>query len=676
MKVFEFHFNPKLEKETIFDTFYYEPENVYEKRLGYLFLAGELTKVLPQNVRFLKNLARVIKTNFYNLKANLPQTALKKSLKEANQFLERIVREGDVSWISNLNFVILNLSPEKTKKKEIGRYKLNFTKVGDIRIFLARTGKILDIGGEAGTEEIEPYPLKIFFNIISGRVAKGDRILIMTKEVARIFLAQKITEKIVELPSLNNKNLSRILKEVEKTISGICLLVDLDEDEKKRLTKKIVSKQKFSPFKKTIKFSLSKFYLPKISRLSFPALPSLSKLPKFPKLPKPFPELPPFKLSKKLTKINLLLKEPRRPSFLRKKNIFLILGFVLFIFLGSIVAKIEEKKEIARIELKIKEIQEKLDEGDNFLLLNQKKKANQLFSEAFEEVNLIKKRGTIFEDEINQLEEDIQDKLFDVNKLEVVESPALVFDFSEKEFLPQKMILFGDKIYFFSPETNNVLELSNSGESRLLEGGAKFNRAASIDEAVLFFSPSEQQIFPFKDAGFGKSFSLESLAEDFEFRNFASFKSNLYFLDSKGCRIIKYPYQGSLKWGSPQVWSKDEALTCSGAGSMAIDGAIWILREENLLEKYYAGKFKKAIKIDIFPPPQNFTKIWTSPELSCLYILEPAARRIIIVDKEGQIVKQYQSEKFDNLKDFAVSKDEKKIYLLNNEKLYQLLLNF
>jgi len=52
--------------------------------------------------------------------------------------------------------------------------------------------------------------------------------------------------------------------------------------------------------------------------------------------------------------------------------------------------------------------------------------------------------------------------------------------------------------------------------------------------------------------------------------------------------------------------------------------------------------------------------------------LEPSQNRIIILSKQGEIIKQFQSPEFDALVDFAVSGDGKKIYLLNGLKVYQI----
>jgi len=109
MLVFEFHFNPKTKEDLIFDSFCFEPENIYEKRVGSLYMLGLLKNVLPQNIHFLERLARVIKEKFYSSTLVKPEKSLKNSLKEANDFLENIAKRGDVSWLGNLSFGVISL---------------------------------------------------------------------------------------------------------------------------------------------------------------------------------------------------------------------------------------------------------------------------------------------------------------------------------------------------------------------------------------------------------------------------------------------------------------------------------------------------------------------------------------------------------------------------------------
>ncbi|GAH46423.1 unnamed protein product, partial [marine sediment metagenome] len=142
--------------------------------------------------------------------------------------------------------------------------------------------------------------------------------------------------------------------------------------------------------------------------------------------------------------------------------------------------------------------------------------------------------------------------------------------------------------------------------------------------------------------------------------------------DKKSGEIIKYPYLEDLKWGSPQLWLNSQTKKAIDSESIAVDGSVWVLNKDNSISRYYAGKYQETLKLDFFPEPKDFSKIFTLSGLSYLYLLEPGQSRMVILNKTGQIIKQFQSEKFDNLLDFAISEDGKTIYLLNGLKVYQI----
>jgi hypothetical protein len=160
---------------------------------------------------------------------------------------------------------------------------------------------------------------------------------------------------------------------------------------------------------------------------------------------------------------------------------------------------------------------------------------------------------------------------------------------------------------------------------------------------------------------------------DFNFDDLSIFKSGLYFLDIKSSKIIKYAYFGDLNWDNPVFWL-DPSTENVNAKSIIVDGSVWILDGENSIKRYYAGTLQETLDLKIFPYPKNFSKIFTAPALPYLYILEPDQKRIIIINRSGKIIKQFQSEKFDNLTDFTVSSNGKIIYLLNGMKVYQIKL--
>lgn len=264
-------------------------------------------------------------------------------------------------------------------------------------------------------------------------------------------------------------------------------------------------------------------------------------------------------------------------------------------------------------------------------------------------------------------------KLNNLNKVEEIDNPELFFEFKPNVFIPQKIIVSAENIYLFSPYSNNVFKLDKNKKENLLPIDKKFSFASNLDDSILLFSKPNQLttlMLPGTPEEKEKffSFSLKDPYPDFNFNDFSSFKGNLYFLDEKAGKIIKYPYKGNLDWGEPEVWLNK----AENAKSIAVSGSIWVLKQDNSIDRYYAGALQEKLKIDIFPEPKYFTNIFINPLLPYLYILESSQKRIIILSRSGEIIKQFQSEKFDNLLDFSVSNDGKEVYLLNGLKVYRI----
>jgi len=773
MQIFEFHFNPKAKEDLIFDSFCYEPENVYERRLGSLFLVGELKNALPQNLRFLDNFVSYFKREYYSSPIKFsPEAALKLGLKKTNEFLEGISKSGDVSWLGNLNLAILSFK----------NFDLNLTKVGAIKILLLRQGQLIDIGKNLEFEDIEPYPLKIFGNMVAGKLAEGDIILVLTKEVFNFFssppkfsegkfgrASQNLLKEIAKIEPFEEKKLRTILKTREKEllkISGVCLLLLLTKE-----VWTVKERQKSFTFQqKPEKFSFKKALYPLINlftraaakskraSLSFPPSSrkrdsvaeeedksSLTKkrwlffpnfLSKLTAVAKKFQKLKKVKVKPeiKIPKINISFKKPQiKISAIFRKNLALVSSLILVIILGFFIFKGGERAKLKEYQLTLTGIRENMSQAENYLALNgeenkssssatesrlrdeggkesealfdfaaarvNEKNAFLIYKKAWQDILLILEEHSFFstprfarvskeksalQGEAVSLKDSIQKSLEKISKLEQVSDPSLLFEFNEKEFIPQKMVFFQNNLYLFSPLANNVYKVNPKGEKNVLQINQPFNEAAEFGSQILFFQKPNLVFFfknnslvdelrsssPFANAQVSEPISLSLPYPDFDPKTLAVYRSSIYFLDEKKGEIIKYPAPLTQNKDFPQTWLAKETKKAVGAKSIAIDGPIWILNKDNTISQYFGGNLKETITPDFFPEPENLSSIQASYEL--FYVLEPAQKRIIVLTKTGDIIKQYQSEKFDNLKDFAVSEDGKTIWLLNGVKVYQI----
>ena len=223
MQVFELHFNPQNKDDRIIGSFCHQPANIYEKRLGNLYMAGELNHVLPQNARFLNNLAETIKKEYYSagLKKSCEQS-LQDSLKKANEFLDGQIQKGNVSFLGNLNFSALSFND----------FVLNFTKIGDMKILLVRNSEFLDISQNLESQEAETYPLKVFGSIVTGKLSQNDKVIVLNKDVFSALSQEKgFLDRLGQISDAKGlKEVLKIKKQALAEVSGACLLLLVNEE--------------------------------------------------------------------------------------------------------------------------------------------------------------------------------------------------------------------------------------------------------------------------------------------------------------------------------------------------------------------------------------------------------------------------------------------------------------
>ncbi len=674
MQIFEFHFNPsrfrrrpnkqiKNIPDLLFDSFCFEPANVYEKRMGSLYMVGLLENSLPQNNRFLDVLAEKIKEKYYKAVSIPPEKSLKESLKTANQHLEKTAKKGDVSWLGNLSFAVISLK----------NFEVNFTKVGELKLLLLRQGQVIDIDQKLKFNEIEPYPLKIFGNIVSAKLAQDDILLVVSKKVYRSFLEENLLDEISRKPIKKIKNILNGKKEKLTKISGICLLIVLSKEKKLKEKETLAEKKsfKFSSLIENIKFPKIKIPIAKIPfpKIRFPKI-------RFSKIPFPRINLPKIKTPS--------LNKPFTGLKKYKKKIILVLILILFFLIGFFVFERKERTRIETYQIEVEQIQEKINQAEYYFDLAEynlqaKKNANSLYQEAWQRISALAKVSPKIpleiEDQLLSLKEITSTNLKQLNNLVEISDPELIFEFKVREFIPRRILFFKNELYFFTPLSENIFKLKktdqdNSFSEEIIKTDQGIDLAVPFSNSIVFFSKPNQVVI-LKENELSEVIYLEEPFPVFDFASFASFRSHLYFLETKNDLIIRYPFLSEMNWGMPESWLAPEVKTTINFKSMAIDGSVWVLTERNTLQKYRLGRLQETIDLEIFPEIRNFSKIFASPEHAYLYILEPIQKRIIVINKNGEVIKQFQSEEFDNLLDFAVSRDGRTIYLLSGMKMFK-----
>ena len=354
MQVFDLHFKEKEEDNKVINSFVFQPENLY--------MAGELTRVLPQNFKFLDDLASTIKQEYQ-------KTGLRPALKQANQFLENQSKKGNVSWLGNLHFAIIHFKD----------YTLNFTKSGNIKILLIKsTGELLDISENLDSQETDN--LKVFGNIAEGKISQDDKLVILNEDLFSTLNQNKnFWEQLKQVS--DKKDVKRILKTYKpifSEISGICLLLIFDEEVKPVKIKRNLPK-----------FSFQTTFLKPLTKIKIPFKVDL-KLPSF-KLKVPKLTIPKFKIP--------------------KKNIILILVLILILTVFFFIFKTEKERELQQARQKLIEAQSKITMAENFIILQDKEKAQAFYQEAWDILSPLVRAGMPLKSEASILRKSIKEYL-------------------------------------------------------------------------------------------------------------------------------------------------------------------------------------------------------------------------------------------------------------------------
>jgi len=409
MKIFEFQFNPKAKSDRFFRVFSFHALQEMPDR-GDMYIIGELKNALPTNATFLDQLSTLLSREYYAPEKSSQNAGytLKNALKKGNNFLAEETKKGNVDWLGNLHLLLLLFVPASQG------YTLYFTKVGGMKLWLSRSGSLVDAGKSIDGKKEDEESVKVFGNVGSGRVVPQDRVVALTQELFEFFSKENFLQTITQLKE--EKQFKNIFKSKEKEmslLSGVLL-----------------------------------FVLVEASHASNLKMPSLGALPKI-KLPA---------LLRSITLRGLSI-----PSFLSvsnaKKRMGILLLFILVLLVGfAIFGAEQKKKEDIQEVLKQEEMEEQeriLNKIIDIAELKVVEEFNESFvAENFEHMIQIDGKFYFFGPSSGNI------SLFDsqAQTFEIILQSSLA-DFPA-DFQLGGMEQFAGNLYFFDSRTGEILKSS------------------------------------------------------------------------------------------------------------------------------------------------------------------------------------------------------------------------
>lgn len=361
----------------------------------------------------------------------------------------------------------------------------------------------------------------------------------------------------------------------------------------------------------------------------------------------------------------------------KKSKFALIAIFVCVLFLShNIIALNLKNKKTADEKIYndlTESIKRKQSQIEANLLYNNKDSAKQLLEELQRQISELPQESEQQKKFYAQISEKYNQQAASILRVAKTAAKELA-DFANlrDSAEPANIYLLNGTIYSADPKQKSIYNLD-----------LKNNLATEISDlkqdlgGLLFPAGDNGSLYYFTGGGIlkldAKSVETSRITGDFsdsQIVGMASYGGKLYFLDKQKNQIIKNSI-GASALGAAQPWLKEQA-DLSDAASISVDGAIYVLKSNGGAVKYLKG-IKQNFQLEKIEPELNHAdKIAASSNLKYIYILDRAGKRLAVFDKTGAYVMQYQPDKLNNIKDFAIDEAGKKIYFLNGTAVYSI----
>ncbi|MEK7452324.1 MAG: hypothetical protein AAB664_03210, partial [Patescibacteria group bacterium] len=275
---------------------------------------------------------------------------------------------------------------------------------------------------------------------------------------------------------------------------------------------------------------------------------------------------------------------------------------------------------------------------------------------------------------------DIETAMDEFRHIVHVPNPALLGDLtsSSPDISGSKFIRFNAELFVTGTDRNlyrldqtlKVFKVANTSPITT-------NEIISIseDDKQLYLLDSANLLFAF-DASKNTSVPVSAPLEEGRWKSLVTYANRLYLLqsspDGSDSQIIR-ANKSEEGFGAGQSWITSKTTSLNQAVSFILDGSLYVLKSSGQVIRFQNGSEVGWTIGLVDPPVTQATDIWTDPDSTFFYLLEPKNKRLIVYKKEtGAFLVQYQSDAFDNLKGFAVDEKNYTIYLLSGSKLYSI----
>jgi hypothetical protein len=590
----------------------------------------------PEYEKLAKSIQTVLRRNFRRDNEN----AFENSIAQINDELAKLAASGQTSWVGKMNACLAVRQNDN----------LFVSTTGKIHAYLFRDKQLADIADSPS----KINPLKTFENFAVGKVAKKDFLIFTTHQLFNYISIERLKDILAksELASAC-QNIAEIIKNLaDETISFGTFILELGTAKEPGVE------------------SVLKFTSPAIPKPNFnftlPAIPSFAflttlrrfivKLKNFKPKGMNLKDVNPLLIAKRAKDIADIEKIKALP---KAKKFFLISGAVFAVILIiNIFVAIHisgSKKAASKYNSVFEDVEQKITDANSAYIYNDKAKAMELLNQAQQELATLPDNKNI-NDKKARATEEVTELQASIGGLKIVD----VQEIGKYSGALNKLRSAGGEIFAVNTAANLFVPFKNNAfEEGFTLTGSSSNVGSNGDE--LIYTDNEGKIYSV-DPGSKSSGQEQGQIPVGTGLVFYGSPTKAYTLDTNTDQILV----STVTNDSGAVNYLKEAVDLSQALDLAIDGSVYVLFPDRI-KKFTSGQEKSFTDANL--KYSNNSKIYADNGWKYIYILDPGLKKIIVLDKNGNIKAQYTSTQFTDLKDAVIDEQGKTIYILNGSSI-------
>ncbi|TSC91137.1 MAG: Uncharacterized protein CEN92_327, partial [Candidatus Berkelbacteria bacterium Licking1014_96] len=698
------------------ETKIYEPADPAESIYGNTYLLVEVTTPWFPTAKITKLIRNTFLEEYYHLSPNRQEfKRFEDGLKAVNKKLSDLAGAGQTEWIGNLNAIIATISAKK----------LFLSHTGTVEAYLFRQNKISHITENEDSPK-NAAPIQTFSALINGDLQLEDKLVFSNAEMYNFVSIDTLRNAISQIsPSGAIDEISHILfREKANKVNAIFVyLADENKIDAKLQTSMpdtifldapeegSIWKHGFSPknIATKTKRGITSFGFALLGAYSFAA----SRLKRGSKeeqrkTEKRILKSEPKDLSYMTSSIDLNLSQNRSRGrdkknllanifsyltliYFRLKNLnrkwlygLIALLIILSVFVGIYYKVKTQSKSSSDLTTVLASAQEKINSADTQAALHNETEAKKLLSEAQAMLLEIKDKPKSPVEVVILLEK-IQEKLNKLNKIVLIDNPKELANLSSLAtgVEARNLVYLGGALYSLNTNGQELLvAIADKGDKQIQtkipdNAGKAQNLAVFENEKIIVIESAKGMVFEFNL----KTNKLEEKKNEKDLpyptaETISTYLTTLYFLNKDEGQMIKYAPSGSGYDKGRDVY-KIGAVNLKDVNSFAVDGNIYLLHEDGIIDKTLKGTLDANFKVKNIPEPNSQltepNQMVTNSDSSSLYVLENKNRRVVELNKNGDYLRQFVfKENLGEINNIAVNEKAKKLYLLANNKIFEI----